>query len=269
MRGAYAAGAIVELFERGERFDAIWATSSGAASCAYAIAGQPEGIRIWREFLHGRQLVHPWRMVVGAAALDLPYLIDEVFAKRLPLNIVAVKRSDVPLIVPATDVDTGQIHYFDIRKEEPLEVLRAAMSLPGAVLDPVSIGGKRYVDGGVIDQFPIEKAIEAGAKEIVLVMTRPAGFTPRPTGRVGVWLASRKFPALRDSLRQRHVLYERAAQMMEHPPKGVTITIIRPQGKLPVGRFTTRQDRLWQAIDRGIEDAGTAMRTGAGRSHPA
>jgi len=259
MRGAYAAGAIVQLFNQREKFDAIWATSSGAASCAYGLANQPEGIEIWRRFLHGRQLVHPWRMVFGGAALDLPYLIDEVFGKRLPLDLEAVRRSPVPLIVPVTNVDTGEVEYFDIRKEEPLELLRAAMSLPGAVLDPVTIRGKRYVDGGVIDQFPIMKAVEAGANEIVMIMTRPAGFSPKPTGRAGMWLASRKFPALRDGLRDRHQFYQRAAKVLEEPPAGVNVTVIRPVGKLPVSRFTTRQRKLLKAIDRGIEDAQEAV----------
>lgn len=259
MRGAYAAGVIVQLFSQGEKFDAIWATSSGAASCAYGLAGQPEGIEIWRQYLHGRQLVRPSRLLVGGAALDLHYLIDEVFGKRMPLDLEAVRRSSVPLIIPVTNVDTGEVGYFDIRQDSPLEVLRAAMSLPGAVLEPVTIQGNRYVDGGVIDQFPIEKAVEAGAKDIVVVMTRPAGFSPAPTGRLGMWLASRKFPALREGLRDRHRFYERAAKLLEDPPPGVSVTVIRPAGKLTVGRFTTGQKKLLAAIDRGIADAKAAL----------
>lgn len=261
MRGAYAAGAIVQIFDQGERFDAIWATSSGAASCAYGIANQREGIDIWRQHLHGRRLVHPSRLVFGGPALDLHYLIDEVFGKRVPLDLEAVRRSSVPLMVPVTNVDNGAVEYFDLRREEPLEVLRAAMSLPGAVLTPVEIRGKRYVDGGVIDQLPIEKALEAGATDIVVVMTRPSGFSPRPTNRIGVWLASRKFPGLRESVRGRHVLLARTLDLIAHPPPGVTVTVIRPSKPLPVSRWTTKQRKLLQAIERGIEDAKKTLAT--------
>jgi predicted patatin/cPLA2 family phospholipase len=259
MRGAYAAGAILEIFRRKQRFDGMWATSSGAASCAYGLANQPEGIEIWQRHLHGRQLLHPVRLLLGRSALDLDYLVDDLFGRRIPLDVEAVKRSTIPLIVPVTNVDTGEVEYFDARGENVLQLLRAAMAVPGAVVEPIALHGKRYVDGGVIDQLPIAKAIADGAKDIVVVTTRPAGFVPKPVSRFGVWVASRRFPAIRPGLKTRQYRYAEAIGLMEHPPPGVRVRVIRHEGPLRVSRFTTSRKRLLEAINDGAEDARRAL----------
>ena len=51
MRGAWAAGVLAYLQERGRRqFDLVYAASSGACSAAYFVAGMwAPGLAIWRE----------------------------------------------------------------------------------------------------------------------------------------------------------------------------------------------------------------------------
>lgn len=259
MRGAYAAGAIIELFQSGVRFDAVWATSSGAASAAYGVAGQAEGINIWRDHLHGRRLVRPLRLLNGRGALDLDYLIDEVFRRRIPLDAARLRASDVPLEVPATDVDSGGVEYFDLRRADPFRVLRAAMSLPGAVVEPVEIDGRRFVDGGVVDQLPIERALSVGVTDATVILTRPASFESRPIGRTALWWATRKFPGLRGTLLRRHEKLGRAMELLRRPPRGVSMRTISPNRPLPVKRWTTRRARLLRGIQRGSEDARAAL----------
>jgi predicted patatin/cPLA2 family phospholipase len=256
MRGAYAAGAIVELVQNQRRtYDAIWATSSGAASAAYAVTRQPEGITIWRDHLHGRRLVNPWRLLAARPALDLDYLVDEVFAKRVPLDVQALKRSGTPLIVPATDADDGRANYFDLRRGDPFPILKAAMALPGAIRKPIEIEGQPYVDGGVVDQVPIQKAIDAGATDITVVLTRPASYTPRPMGRLGLRLASGPFPGIRGALMTRHERYLRAMRTLKSPPAGVRVRVVRPRLEMPLKRWTRKRRLLLAAIQAGGEDA--------------
>jgi predicted patatin/cPLA2 family phospholipase len=51
MRGAWAAGVLAFLYERGRRqYDFVYAASSGACSAAYFVAGMYEpALTIWRE----------------------------------------------------------------------------------------------------------------------------------------------------------------------------------------------------------------------------
>src|SRR5882757_2167651 len=52
MRGAWAAGVLAFLHERGEhQYNLVYAASSGACSAAYFVAGMWEpGLTIWREY---------------------------------------------------------------------------------------------------------------------------------------------------------------------------------------------------------------------------
>lgn len=256
MRGSYAAGVVGRLlFEEERAYDAVWATSSGAATAAYGLAGQRDGLTIWQDHLHGRRLVNPLRLLTGRDALDLDYLIDEVFRRRVPLDADALHAAGAPLYVPATDVADGSLRYFDLTRRDPFPVLRAAMSLPGAVTRATEIDGRHYVDGGVVDQLPIHQALDAGAEDVTVVLTRPLGHTPKPTGPVGAWLATRSFPGLRHALRQRHRRYARQLATVAAPPPGVQVRTIHPSEELGVRRWTTSRRRILTAIEQGWRDA--------------
>lgn len=260
MRGAYAAGALIDLYEKGRLdVDAVWATSSGAASAAYAMAGQPEGIDIWRDHLHGARLVSRMRFLTGRSALDLDYLVGEVFQRRIPLDAARLRASPIPLLVPATDVDAGDVRYFDLRRSDPFVVLRAAMSLPGATLEAVHIEDGRYVDGGVVDPLPVEAALRGDPDELTVVMTRPSQYVAPPISRAGLWLASRRFPGIRDALRRRHERYRDALEALGHASQRIPVTLVRPTGGLPVERWTTDRRRILAAIEQGASDAQRAL----------
>lgn len=260
MRGSYAAGALGRLmFDEGQRYDAVWATSSGAATAAYGVAGQRAGLSIWQDHLHGRRLVKPARLLAGRDALDLDYLVDEVFRRRVPLDVDALHDAGVPVALPVTDVEDGSVRYLDLARRDPFPVLRAAMSLPGAVTRPARIDGRDYVDGGVVDQLPIHRAIDAGAEEITVVLTRPTGYRPRATGRLGTWLVLRYFPGLRHALSGRHRRYARQLRTLEDPPEDVRIRTVHPPDGLPVKRWTTSRRRILEALDQGWQDAQRSL----------
>jgi predicted patatin/cPLA2 family phospholipase len=269
MRGAYAAGAMIELYEGKDRpFDAVWATSSGAASAAYALAGQPQGLDIWRHHLHGSRLLSFGRGLRGGPLLDLDYLIEEVFQRQVPLDVEALHASDVPLQVPVTDIQDGTVSYRDLTKEDPFPILRAAMSVPGAVHRPVRIEGRDYLDGGIVDQVPIGRALAAGTRELVCVMTRPIDATPKPVGGVSMRLATRRFPNIRQSLERRHLLYAQELAHLARPPPGVQIHVIHPKPGLRIQRWTRRRARLWDAIAAGRSDTRATLQVSAPASKP-
>ena len=66
----------------------------------------------------------------------------------------------------ATDIDTGEVVVL---KEGSLaDAMRASMAIPG-VFSPVEIDGRVLVDGGVVNNFPIDIARQMGADVIIAV----------------------------------------------------------------------------------------------------
>ena len=67
---------------------------------------------------------------------------------------------NIPFRCIATDLATGDAVYFN--KGSLVQSIRASMAIPG-VFSPVDIEGRRFVDGGVVRNFPVKDVKEMGA----------------------------------------------------------------------------------------------------------
>ena len=116
---------------------------------------------------------------IGAIALATDTVAEpvrrEVIAHRLPGH----DWPDRVLRVTAIDTATGELVVFDRDSEvDFVDAVGASCAVPGA-WPPVSIGGRRYMDGGVGSTVNMQAAADC-ASVVVLV---PSGeFSPSPFG---------------------------------------------------------------------------------------
>jgi len=258
MRGAYAAGALVGLHSTQPPFDATYASSSGACSAAYLAAEQPDGVSIWRDHLHGQRLLRLANLARGRPYLDLDYLIDEVFGRRVPLDLVRLRAARAPLWVTLTRASDGGVDYRDLRYErDPLQVLRATAALPIAYPKPVMVDGKPYVDGGMGDPIPVARALADGADDVTVVLTKPFGYKRAPAKPAFTWLASLPYPGTARSFATLHERYNAALSLIHAPPEGVTMRIVAPSPDLHLTRLMTAGRHLRRALAHGLTDGSS------------
>ena len=114
--------------------------------------------------------------VLSVAAHTMPE--DErraVVAARLPRHDWPEKR----LLVTAVDVVTGELKVFDRASGVPLvDAVTASCAVPG-VFPPITIGGRRYMDGGMVSVTNANLA--AGSTHVVVIAPMPAGLGPVPS----------------------------------------------------------------------------------------
>ena len=161
-RGFAHIGVIQVLEEAGVRPDLVVGTSAGSLVAALYAAGRSgaelaqlalamdEGaITDWsfpgRGLIRGDALARFVREHTGARTIE---------QMRLPLGIVA------------TDLDTGEPILFQ-RGDTGLAV-RASSAVP-AVFQPVRIGNREYVDGGLVSPVPVRFARQMGAELVIAV----------------------------------------------------------------------------------------------------
>jgi NTE family protein len=156
------------------------AAVSGAALVAAAWAGGADmGLLVAR----AAQL-HPWMWVRGwggglLSGSRLGALIDEW------LPVATFEELTLPLVVVATDVDTGEAVVFDSGSVR--DAVRASCSFPG-FFAPYALDGRRLVDGGVSEVVPVSRARDmAGEKGVVVAVDCNAG---------GRWPAADSFVAI-------------------------------------------------------------------------
>jgi NTE family protein len=88
-----------------------------------------------------------------------------------------LERMKKPLAVVSTQLETGERTVF-VRGNTG-QAVRASSSIPG-VFEPVAIGQKHYVDGGVVSPVPVDAARQLGADFVIAVdiSTKASGRNP-------------------------------------------------------------------------------------------
>jgi NTE family protein len=173
-RGFAHIGVIQALEESGVRPDLVVGTSAGSLVAALYASGKS-----------GAELT------TLADAMDETAFADWSFPGRGLLRGEALARwvreqtggrpieqMKVPLGIVATDLDSGQPILFQ-RGDTGLAV-RASSAVP-AVFQPVRIGSREYVDGGLVAPVPVRFARQMGA-EVVVAVDISAAPEGNPTG---------------------------------------------------------------------------------------
>ena len=194
VKGAFQAGVIKALFEKGYQPDAIYGVSAGSLNAAYLVnqfgqqanAGQPisypqSAQDLWdfweTRITHPRCLSKPFNIFqLGWTALTKKFkgLVDTSPLRDLLSEVLQDRNlhaSPVGLKVGAVNIMEGAMHYVDPSFENFQDYLMASSAVP-ILMPVVKIEGekrKSYLDGGLRDVAPLQKAINDGAKEVVVI----------------------------------------------------------------------------------------------------
>ena len=93
--------------------------------------------------------------------------------RRRSLPVAAVEdfsRLPIPFGTVATDIETGERVVLD--RGDLVEAMRASMAIP-VVFSPVERDGRILVDGGLVDNMPVELARAMGADVVIAVDASP------------------------------------------------------------------------------------------------
>jgi NTE family protein len=100
----------------------------------------------------------------AVGTIGLERMLNDL-TRELPLD-VAFDRLPIPYRAVATDLVTGEAVVFD--RGNLASVMRASMSVPAAFA-PVEIGGRLLVDGGLVNNLPVDLVRSMGADIVIAV----------------------------------------------------------------------------------------------------
>jgi NTE family protein len=187
-RGAVQIGMLQVLAEHGFVPDRIYGCSVGAVNgvgfaCDPSVEGVERMTQIWtginREHvfpqgrLHGPWLYFQQRESVYSNSGLRKIVEDGITYERL-------EDIPVPVEVVATSLTDGRERWFTYGPAA--EAVLASAAMP-AIFPPIEIEGERYIDGGVVNNVPIRRAIEAGATRIVVLLCNSPVYTPGTSRR--------------------------------------------------------------------------------------
>jgi NTE family protein len=98
-----------------------------------------------------------------------------------------LEQMKIPFYAVATDLNTGGTWVFE--KGSVAKAVRASCSIPG-IFQPLELGGKMYVDGGVTDNLPVDVARARGAEVVIAVSIQKNIQNPQVNSLIDVILQS-------------------------------------------------------------------------------
>ena len=94
-----------------------------------------------------------------------------------------IERLRLPFAAVATELETGARTVFT--RGDTGQAVRASCSIPG-VFEPAAIGGRHYVDGGVVSPVPVDAARQLGADFVIAVDISARSDGSLPTDLLGI-----------------------------------------------------------------------------------
>ena len=252
--GANEVGMLRALLERGILPDLIVGTSIGAINGA-AIAAEPSLEMldrledVWRRLGKERVFDSPFR-IASTLIRERTHLNSNLPLRRLIHRLLPVTTFEelaVPFQCVAASIERAAEHWFT---EGCLaDAIVASSAVPG-LLPVVEIGGEHFMDGGIVNSIPIERAIALGATELYILHV----------GRV-----DRPLQPPRNLLQVMTVAFEialrhRFAHDMAHLPPGVVAHVL-PTGEEGPGSSIRSWDfeAIGQRIARAHEATGAYL----------
>ena len=161
-RGFAHIGVIQVLEENGIRPDLVAGTSAGSLVAALYAAGKNPAELAQLAVNMDEGAITDWsfpgRGLIRGEALAR-YVRDQTGGRT-------IEQLKLPLGIVATDLDSGAPILF--QRGDTGSAVRASSAVP-AVFQPVRIGNREYVDGGLVSPVPVRFARQMGAELVVAV----------------------------------------------------------------------------------------------------
>ena len=161
-RGVAHIGVIQVLEEAGIRADLVVGTSAGSLVAALYASGKT-----------GAELAAVALTLDEGAITDWAYpsrglIRGEALARfvREQSGGKAIEQMKLRLGIVATDLDSGAPILFE--RGDTGQAVRASSAVP-AIYQPVKIGSREYVDGGLVSPVPVRFARQMGAEMVIAV----------------------------------------------------------------------------------------------------
>lgn len=199
-RGFTHLGVLKALEEFGMKPDIISGVSVGAiAGALYADGYTPE--EILEIYTHKKSIFDLVQITVPKTGIFKASGLKETLKKHL--RATTFDQLKIPLVITATNLIEGKSEYFT--EGDLVEAILASSCIP-VLFETVVINETPYIDGGVMNNMPVEPLLKR-CKKLIGVYINPTGPTPDIKGLAQI--AERSFHlAIASEMRTKQHLFD-------------------------------------------------------------
>lgn len=260
MRGVYSSGVYDYLMDKGISVDICIGVSAGSANLITYIAGQKgRTLEFYREYPKRKEYMSLHNLIKTGSYIGLDYIYSALSNSdgENPLDFASALRSDMKFLAVATRVKDGKAEYFskEAMKQDDYTVLKASCCMPG-VCRHVKMGDELYVDGGVAEPIPVEKAFSEGCDKVILVLTKPREDYCKPLFATKVLSARlRKYPEVLSLMKSLHTRCSEIFLKIAQWEKEGKVLVIEPSEVHGMTTLNTDSEAICKLYEQGYDDA--------------
>ena len=255
-RGVFTSGALDYLMEKDFYTSYVIGVSAGSCNAVDYVSKQPGRTRdcmVQKDkeysYYYGFR-----KFIKEKSLMDMDMVFDRYPNEIYPFDYDTYFASDMECEIVTTNCVTGRAEYMteDSDRQRLMKICRASCSMP--LISPVvNVDGIPYLDGGLADSIPIERAMEIGNGKTIVILTRNPGYRKKMPSRATVQLyrrAYKKYPNLIRSIVNRSIVYNRTMKLLEQQEAEGKIFALRPL--IPtVSRLEKDYDALMHFYEHG------------------
>ena len=262
MRGIYTAGVLDVFMEENIHFDGVIGVSAGALhGCSFVSGQKGRSLRYFKKYRNDKHFMSWWSFLHTGEVVEKKFCYQDIPQRLDPFDYEAFIKSDTDFYATCTNVVTGKAEYIKITDMmNQIDAMRASASMP-YVSRIVNYGGKKLLDGGCADSIPVEAFRKMGYDRLVVVLTREAGFVKKPENPKLAEVYYHKYPHFVDTLKNRHVVYNRSLELVKKLEESGEVFLIQPDKKLDINRMESDVNIIQGAYDMGSMDARIKMKS--------
>ena len=263
-RTAFSCGVADGLLEAGILPDYFIGVSAGIAYGVSYLSGQKGRNRqIIEEYMSdkrymGLKYLFDRKM---KSFYNIPFVFGEVPNKLLPFDYEAFAAFEGEVEAVVTNIKTGRAEYLPVpRDDKDFSVIVASCSLP-VLFQPVKIGKKYYLDGGVADSIPFQRAFEKGCDKVIVILTRTRDYVKKTEKSVrAVSTLYHNYPKLVESLKNRPESYNQCIKELNRAQKAGKVFVFAPEDLMGIGRTEASAEKLLKLYDQGYDQIRERMK---------
>lgn len=257
MRGVFTCGVLDNFMDRGIRFPYTIGVSAGACNGLSYMSEQRGRAKYSNiDLLEKYQYIGFHHLITKGSIMDFELLFEAFPTRIIPYDYERYAQCSERFEMVTTECSTGKACYFE-EKNNPkriIDIVRASSSLP-YVCHIAQVDGRDMLDGGIADSLPILRARDLGYDNNVVVLTRNKGYRKQNKPSFVPPFAYKKYPELRERLRNRNLEYNKQITLIEELEERGEIVVIRPERPIEVGRMERNTKRLSALYDEGYRMA--------------
>ncbi len=260
-RTIFSCGVTDVLLEENIMPDYFIGVSAGIAyGVSYLSKQKGRNLAIAQKYMSDKRYMGMKHLLKDKNFYNIPFVFDEVPNKLETFDYEAFEAFPGKVEACVTNIHTGKPEYLEVpRHDDSFQVLVASCALP-ILFQPVKVGKRYYLDGGLSDSIPYKHAIEEGCDKNIVILTRERGYIKKPerVGKISRKLY-RKYPKIAEDLKNRPEQYNACLkELMEREQSG-EIFVIAPETTYGMGRTESDPEKLTRLYEEGYQQAKKQM----------